>query len=62
MFIINAVETRNIRGDIKITSDPVEVEYHHNVIDATTNMNYFSTLFGKHYRFYIVEKKNNNSL
>lgn len=59
MYIINAVEIRKIRGEIKQVSTPEEVEYHYNIIDATTNMSYFNTLFGKHYRFYIVEKKNN---
>lgn len=62
MFVINAVEIKMKHGEVKHISTPVEVEYHNNVIDATTNMNYFNNLFGKHYRFYIVEKKNSKPL
>lgn len=60
MFVINALEIKHIKGDIKIMSESFEVEYHNDLLNATQTINYFNTLFGKHYKFYIVEKKNNH--
>lgn len=60
MYKIMVVESRNIRGGIKTVSEPTEFEYHNNIIDATASMTYLSSIFGKHYTFYIVEHKQQN--
>lgn len=58
MYIINAIEIERKKGDIIQRSNPVEFEYHNDLMNATASLNYFTSIFGKHYRFFIVEHKN----
>lgn len=61
MYKIMVAEFRNIRGEKKIVSEPTEFEYHNNKINAIASMTYLSFIFGKHYTFYIVEHKQQDS-
>ena len=56
MFVVNCVEVKYIRGEKVPVSAPVEFEYYKDINNATHNLSYLSTIFGKHYRFYITEK------
>ena len=61
MFVINCVETKYIRGENVPISKPVEFEFYKDINNATHNLNYLMTIFGKHYRFYITEKNEKRS-
>lgn len=56
MYIINCVEVKFVRGDKIPCSEPVELEYYNDVVNAGANLSYLSSIFGKHYSFYITKR------
>lgn len=56
MYKIMAIEIKDIVRKTSI-GEPIEFEYHQDLLNATTNMNYLDMCFGKHYKFYILKSK-----
>lgn len=56
LYIINCVEIKTVRGDKIPCAEPVELEYYNDVVNAGANLSYLSSIFGKHYRFYITKR------
>ena len=56
MYIINCVEIKTVRGDKVPCSEPFEIEFYKDSINATSNLVYLSSIFGKHYSFYITKR------
>lgn len=56
LYIINCVEIKTVRGDKVPCSEPVELEYYNDVVNAGANLSYLSSIFGKHYSFYITKR------
>lgn len=56
MYKIMAIEIKDRVKRIPI-GKPFEFEYHQDLFNATSNMNYLLSCFGKHYNFYILKSE-----
>lgn len=57
MYKIMSVEISYIYGKRTPIGQPFEFECHHDLLNATTNMQYLLSCFGKHYNFYLCYPK-----
>lgn len=54
MYTIMSVEIDYKKGQKIPKGEPFVIEQHKDLLNATENMHYFLSCFGKHYNFYII--------